>query len=52
MRVQAIKNNTTADVYARFYPDYLLKVGEGKIPTTEGSNINPSKFYQFESKQL
>ncbi len=33
-----MNNDPTADACARSYPEYLLKVEEGKLPTTDGSN--------------
>ncbi len=40
MRVRAKNNDPTADACAMPYPEYLLKAGEGKLSTTEGSKID------------
>ncbi len=44
MRVRAMKNDPRADAHAIGYPDYLLKVGEGKVPTAKGSCIEFPKY--------
>ncbi len=43
MRVRAMKNDPRVDAYGISYPDYLLSIGEGKVPTTEGFRIELPK---------
>ncbi len=45
MRVRAMKNDTRADAHAIGHTDYLLKVGEGKVPNAEGSCIELPKCF-------